>query len=97
MKFCKKLTLYINLNVFISENNNIYVSLTDIYILSRRLTMHLSDTISIAQHLKRHSFTTTEFRKTLTENTTILEQQNNKQKLQILKTEHIRNILSKLS
>ena len=35
----------------ISENNNIYVSLTSI-IISRRLTMHLSDTSSIAQHLK---------------------------------------------
>ena len=42
--------------------------------------MHLSDTSSTAQHLKK----TTDFRKILTENTTILEQQNNKQKLQIL-------------
>ena len=35
----------------ISENNNIYVGLTSTT-LSRRLTMHLSDTSSIAQHLK---------------------------------------------
>ena len=35
----------------ISENNNIYVSLTSTT-LSRRLMMHLSDTSSIVQHLK---------------------------------------------
>ena len=35
----------------ISENNNIYVCLTSTT-LSRRLTMHLSDTSSIVQHLK---------------------------------------------
>ena len=33
----------------ISENNNIYGSLTSIT-LSRRLTMHVSDTSPIAQH-----------------------------------------------
>ena len=37
----------------ISENNNIYVSLTSTTQL-RRLTMHLSDTSSIAQHLKKN-------------------------------------------
>ena len=35
----------------ISDNNNIYVGLTSTT-LSRRLTMHLSDSSSIAQHLK---------------------------------------------
>ena len=35
----------------ISDYNNIYVGLTSTT-LSRRLTMHLSDTSSIAQHLK---------------------------------------------
>ena len=35
----------------ISENNNIYVGLASTT-LSRRVTMHLSDTSSIAQHLK---------------------------------------------
>ena len=35
----------------ISDNNNIYVGLTSTT-LSRILTMHLSDTSSIAQHLK---------------------------------------------
>ena len=60
--------------------------------LSRRLTMHLSDTSSIAQHLKKYSGPTTELRKILTDNKTILEHQNNKQKLQILKALHMRNM-----
>ena len=71
----------------ISDNNNIYVGLTSTT-LSRRLTMDLSDTSSIAQHLKKHS----QLRKILTDNTTILEHQNNKQKLQILEALHIRNM-----
>ena len=74
-----------------SDNNNIYVGLTSTT-LSRRLTMHLSDTSSIAQHLKKHSCPTTQLRKILTDNTTILEHQNNKQKLQILKALYIRNL-----
>ena len=72
------------------DNNNIYVGLTSTT-LSRRLTMHLSDTSSIAQHLKKHSCPTTQLRKILTDNTTILEHQNNKQKLQILEALYIRN------
>ena len=75
----------------ISDNNNIYVGLTSTT-LSRRLTMHLSDTSSIAQHLKKHSYPTTELQEILTNNTTILEHQNNKQKLQILEARHIRNM-----
>ena len=58
--------------------------------------MHLSDTSSIEQLLKRHSCLTTELQKIHTENTTILEHQNNKQKLQILRALHIRNIQPKL-
>ena len=57
----------------------------------QRLTMHLSDTSSIAQHLKKTFIPTTELRKVLTDNT-ILEHQNNKQKLQILEALHIRNM-----
>ena len=57
--------------------------------------MHLSDTSSIAQHFFKNSCPTTELQKRLTENTTILEQQNNKQKLQILEAQHIRNIQPK--
>ena len=74
------------------SDNNIYVGLTSTT-LSRRLTMHLSDTSSIAQHLKKHSCPTTQLRKILTDNTTILEHQNNKQKLQILEAlEGLRNL-----
>ena len=54
--------------------------------------MHLSNTSSIAQHLKKHSCPTTQLRKILTDNTTILEHQNNKQKPQILEALHIRNM-----
>ena len=74
----------------ISENDNMYVGLT-LTTLSSRLTMHLSDTSCIAQHLKNHSCLTTELRKILIENTIILDQNNNK-KLLILETLHIRNI-----
>ena len=59
--------------------------------------MHLSDTSSITQHLKKPSCPTAELWKILTENTTKLEHQNNKQKLQILEALHIRNIQSKLN
>ena len=58
--------------------------------------MHLSDTNSIAQHLKKHSYPTTEIRKILTENT-ILEHQNNKQKLQFLEALYIRNMQPKIN
>ena len=75
----------------ISDNDNIYVGLTSTT-LSRRLTMHLSNTSSIVQHLKKHSCPTIELRKILTDNTTILEHQNNKRKLQILEALHIRNM-----
>ena len=59
--------------------------------------MHFSDTSSRAQQLKKHSCPTTEFQKILTENTTIFEHQNNKQKVQILKALHIRNIQPKFN
>ena len=76
-----------------NNNNNIYVGLTSTT-LSRRLTMHLSDTSSIAQHLQKHSCPTTQLRKNShrQHDTTILEHQNNKQKLQILEALHIRNM-----
>ena len=58
--------------------------------------MHLSDTSSIAQHLK-HLCPTRKLWKILTENRIIFEHQNNKQKLQILEALHIRNIQPKLN
>ena len=53
--------------------------------------MHLSDTSSIAEHFKKHSCPTTQLQKILIDNTTILENQNDKQKLHILEALHIRN------
>ena len=50
---------------------------------------------SLISKKKKNSCTTCEFMKILTENTTIFEQQNNKQKLQILEALYIRNIQSK--
>ena len=47
--------------------------------------------------IKKHPCPTKELRKILTENTTILKHQNNKQKLQILEAQHIRNIQPKLN
>ena len=58
--------------------------------------MRISDTSSIAQHFKKIIIPSTELRKILTENTTILELQNNKQKLQIVEALHIRNIQTKV-
>ena len=94
---CMYVYIYIYINFIkhnrhcISDNNYIYVGLTSTT-LSRRLTMHHSDTSSFAQHLKKHSCRTTQLRKILTDNTTILEHQNNKQKLQILEALHIGNM-----
>ena len=45
-----------------------------------------------ASAFKKHSCPTTQLRKILTDNTTILEHQNNKQKLQIIEALHIRNM-----
>ena len=101
MGFCKKTNVIYKFKCPLEDNisddnNNIYVGLTSTT-LSRRLTMHLSDTSSIAQHLKKHSCLTTEIRKILTDNTTILDHQNNQQNLQILEALHIRNIQPKLN
>ena len=72
----------------------IYIYKSTSTTLSRRLTIHLSDTNSIARHLKKHSCSTTELRKFLPK--TILKQQKNKQKLQILEALDIKNIQPKL-
>ena len=58
--------------------------------------MHLSDTGSIAQHLTNIPSQKLCFWKILTKNT-ILKQQNNKQKLQILGVLHIRKKQPKLN
>ena len=54
--------------------------------------MHLSNTSSIVQHLKNIHAQQQNYETILTDDTTILEYQNNKQKLQILEALHIRNI-----
>ena len=90
---------YIYIYIYVGDcnsENNIYVGLISTT-LSRWLTMHICNTSFIWQHLKKHSYTTTDLRKILTESTTILEQQNNKQKLQILEALRIRNIQPKLN
>ena len=69
---------------------NIYVDLTSTT-LSRWLTVHLSDSSSISQHLKKHSCPITVFREILTDNTTILEELNCKPRLQIFESLNIRN------
>ena len=95
MEFCKNnnviYTFKCLLGDCIADNDNMYVGLTSTN-LSRRLKMYLSDTSSIPQHLKKHSGPIIELRKILTDNTAILEHQNNKQKLQILEALHIRNM-----
>ena len=87
--------IYIYTYIYIHIHTSIYihrVSLTSTT-LSRRLTMHLSDTSSIAQHLKKifmpNNTTTKQYNY---DNTTILDHQNNKQKFQILKTLYIRHL-----
>ena len=58
--------------------------------------MHLSDISSIAQHLKNVPVLQLNFRKFLPI-TTIVEQQNSKQRLQILEALHIRKKSSNLN
>ena len=71
-----------------------YVGLTPTT-LSRRLTMQLNDSTSIAQHLKSHSRPKSKFRKILVENTTVIAHEINKPRVQILEALHIK-ILKKL-
>ena len=61
----------------VSKENYTYVGLTTTT-LSRRLTMHLDDSSSIALHLKTHSIPKSKFRKILIENTTIIAHEINK-------------------
>ena len=60
--------------------------------------MYLSDASSIAQHRKKQLCPTTEIRKILTGNKTILEEQNSKKKKrQILQALHMSYIQHKLN
>ena len=60
--------------------------------LSRRLTMHLNDSSSIALHFKNHSIPKSKFRKILVENTTIIAHEIDKLRLQILEALDIKKI-----
>ena len=73
----------------VSKENNAYVGLTSTT-LSRRFTMHLNDSSSIAFHLKTHSIPKSKFRKILVENTTIIAHKIDKLRLQILEALHIK-------
>ena len=73
----------------VANENNTYVGLTATT-LSRRFTMHLNDSSSKALHLKTHSIPKSKFRKILVENTTIIAQEINKLRLQILEALHIK-------
>ena len=74
---------------WVSNENNTYVGLTTTT-LSRRLTMHLYDSSSIALHLKNHSHPKSKFLKIVVEITTIIAHEINKRPLQILETLHIK-------
>ena len=91
------LTLFLSRFLFLSLSlsPNLYIHkniLIHIYININKHTHTYTRTSSIAQHLKKHSCPTAHLRKILPDNTTILEKQNNKQKLQILEALHIRKM-----
>ena len=75
----------------ISDNNNIYVGLTSTTLVEETYNAPFWYKFN-SSAFKKHSCPTTQLRKILTDNTTILEHQNNKQKLQILEALHIRNM-----
>ena len=77
----------------VSNENNTYVGLT-ITTLSRRLTMHLNDSSSIASHLNTHSIPKYKFRKILVEKTTIIAHEINKVRQQILEALHKKKLES---
>ena len=58
--------------------------------LSRRLTLHLYDSSSMALHLKSHSIPKSEFQKILVEYTTIIAHEINKLQLQVWEAIHIK-------
>ena len=71
-----------------SKENSVYIGLTTIF--SKRLTMHLNDSSSIALHLKTYSIPKSKFRKILIENTTIIVHKIEKLWLQILEALHMK-------
>ena len=80
----------------ILKENSAYVGLTNTT-FSKRLTMHLNDSSSIALHLKTHSIPKSKFQKILVENTTIITQKIDKLWLQILEALHIKTKKPKIN
>ena len=73
----------------VSKENSAYVGLTTTT-LSRRLTMHLNDSSSIALNLRTHSIPKSKLRKILVENTSIITHEIDKLRRQILGALHIK-------
>ena len=73
----------------VPKENSAYVGLTTTT-LSRRLTMRLNDSSSIASHLKTHFIPKLKFRKILFENTTIIAHEIDNLRQQILDALHIK-------
>ena len=73
----------------VANENNTFVGINTTT-LSRRLTMRLNVSSSIALHLKIHSIPKSKFRKILVENTTIIAHEINKLRLHILEALHIK-------
>ena len=67
------------------------------YLIEKTYNAHFWYKFPSTAFRKKHSCPTTELRKILTENTIVLEHENNKQKLQILEALHIRNIKPNLN
>ena len=80
-----------------SSNENLYIGYTTTR-LSRRLTLHLNDNSSIANHLKQtHNCPHSNIRKLLNENTSILTHTNNSKKLKILEAIFIKTRQPKIN
>ena len=78
------------------KENSVYVGLTTTT-LSRRLTMHLNDSSSIALHLKTHSIPKSKSWKILVENATIIAPEIDKLRLQILEALYIKTKKPKIN
>ena len=81
----------------ISDNNNNICWFNLNYPVEETYNAPFRHKFNSSAFKKKHSCPTTQLRKILTDNTTILEHQNNKQKLQILEALHIRNLLPTLN
>ena len=81
----RKVYIYIYIYIYII----IIIIIITTTTLSRRLTMHLNDSNSIALHFKSHSLANSKVRKIIVENITIMAHEISKLRLQILEAPHI--------